>query len=663
MARGDREAARRLLEQGADAQAEDAEGRSALALALERKDEKMATALVEKLVERMPRSEEEAKQLAALEQRFARGEKVDLDKSLIAAAKVGQVGGAHLLLGMGASANAQTVIDGGRFAVLGTAAALGRRGVVELLLKHGANPNAANTPTGGTALHQVAFSGDVAVARVLVAAGADVNAQTTNRAGRYAPLHDAAMNGNTDMVEFLLVKGAEVDPRSRRGETPLHLAASRGHMKVVTRLLAFGADPRAKDKAGATPAQAAKDKEVAKLLAAFEARKTPGGARKHPPTRTTRAAYKSMVAAAKVRDRARFMACFCKATREKLPELEKMRREAARLDPDNRSFQKDFAEAGMEEIRARKGEVVFGEEKLHGDKATLVVNWGDTQKTVEFAKEGGVWKIVLPIPEDALEQALKELEELRKKKSTARKHPKAGTPHPKHPNLVADGKGNLGPAPGYKWLNDAPDNMRVVWAPGKTHTQHPHVVAAAREGGWRVAPGYKWASDKPGDLRVVPEVKWTRYRAARGRLKGLSFVCPATWTVKDIPGGYGLVPPDLATRNGRPVEAFSVLADPVAHLGVTRIDDPRVLPLLDALMRTAAPGFRRVGTIRAARMAKGKGIVADWEGIGLGGIPMRARIFAGILRGHVVMLFAMGPKARMAARDPVLHGIFASFSF
>jgi len=40
-----------------------------------------------------------------------------------------------------------------------------------------------------------------------------------------------------------------------------------------------------------------------------------------------------------------------------------------------------------------------------------------------------------------------------------------GTRHPQYPNVLANGWGGWMPAPGYKWLTDAPGDYRVVRVP------------------------------------------------------------------------------------------------------------------------------------------------------------------------------------------------------
>ena len=60
-------------------------------------------------------------------------------------------------------------------------------------------------------------------------------------------LHVAAVSGNDDGCKLLVSAGADVDARNLRGETALHMAASGGHMSNVDVLLRLGADPTVVD--------------------------------------------------------------------------------------------------------------------------------------------------------------------------------------------------------------------------------------------------------------------------------------------------------------------------------------------------------------------------------------------------------------------------------
>src|SRR5262249_27247248 len=74
---------------------------------------------------------------------------------------------------------------------------------------------------GGTPLHHAAWNGPGEVARLLLAAGADVNAQSRNTHYGGTPLH-AAAHGNQRAVAGLLL-ARRADPRARSGNdrTPL----------------------------------------------------------------------------------------------------------------------------------------------------------------------------------------------------------------------------------------------------------------------------------------------------------------------------------------------------------------------------------------------------------------------------------------------------------
>ncbi len=143
-----------------------------------------------------------------------------------------------------------------------------RESVAELL-RDGVNVNAASGD-GLTALHLAAMGGDVAIARMLLDAGADVEAGT--RIGRHTPVHVAARNGAEGVVKLLVGFGADPNATtSGSGATPLHLAAGAvDGVAAVKVLLAGGAlpDPR-EASSGQTPlmfAAAANRWEAVKTL-------------------------------------------------------------------------------------------------------------------------------------------------------------------------------------------------------------------------------------------------------------------------------------------------------------------------------------------------------------------------------------------------------------
>ncbi len=95
-------------------------------------------------------------------------------------------------------------------------------------------------PFGGeTALMFAARGGDLAPARLLLAAGANVNDAD---AWGVSAMVLAAHSGFTEMVEFLLDKGADASATGP-GFTALHEAIMRRDEKMMTALLAHGANP------------------------------------------------------------------------------------------------------------------------------------------------------------------------------------------------------------------------------------------------------------------------------------------------------------------------------------------------------------------------------------------------------------------------------------
>jgi ankyrin repeat protein len=97
-------------------------------------------------------------------------------------------------------------------------------------------------PHGGdTALMFAARAGDLASAKLLAAAGADVN--DTDAWGVSATVL-AAHSGFTELVAFLLEKGADAN-KAEAGFSALHIAIMRRDEAMARALLAHGADPNA----------------------------------------------------------------------------------------------------------------------------------------------------------------------------------------------------------------------------------------------------------------------------------------------------------------------------------------------------------------------------------------------------------------------------------
>lgn len=82
-------------------------------------------------------------------------------------------------------------------------------------------------------LHSAAAGRQREICRMLIAAGADVDAR---QAGGFTPLHEAAQSGDPEMVELFLSAGADPTATTDDGKTPAAIAGEAGHLDVARRL-------------------------------------------------------------------------------------------------------------------------------------------------------------------------------------------------------------------------------------------------------------------------------------------------------------------------------------------------------------------------------------------------------------------------------------------
>jgi len=96
-----------------------------------------------------------------------------------------------------------------------------------------------------TPLLAALWNGDRTAALVLISAGADPNAADTRPViGHGAtPLHFAADLDDSELVRALIAAGADVNAQSLAGHTPLWWACNAGRATAARALLAAGADP------------------------------------------------------------------------------------------------------------------------------------------------------------------------------------------------------------------------------------------------------------------------------------------------------------------------------------------------------------------------------------------------------------------------------------
>jgi ankyrin repeat protein len=128
---------------------------------------------------------------------------------------------------------------------------LHRVDLVEEALESGVGAN-ARTKTGVTPLMAAAESGYDDLAKLLIKAGAKVNAKTNASSigeGRLSALHLAVEEGHLSTCALLLENGADPNTVSQHGMTPLNEALFRKNHHIALRLLDGGAIPMAQKSA------------------------------------------------------------------------------------------------------------------------------------------------------------------------------------------------------------------------------------------------------------------------------------------------------------------------------------------------------------------------------------------------------------------------------
>jgi len=140
------------------------------------------------------------------------------------------------------------------FTALHMASETGNKPMIELFLRKKADVGAVDSVLGYTPLHMAARKDRISAARLLLAAGAPINAKNTK--GR-TPLAIAARDGYKDLAALLIEKGADVNIKASDGSAPLHLAGLNGNKPLARLLLDNGADASAQTVTGMTPVDAA----------------------------------------------------------------------------------------------------------------------------------------------------------------------------------------------------------------------------------------------------------------------------------------------------------------------------------------------------------------------------------------------------------------------
>jgi ankyrin repeat protein len=149
-------------------------------------------------------------------------------------------------------------------------------------------------PTGESPLMAALYRGHLAIVDVLVELGAEVDVFAAAATGRlpelaealgqpgaisaysydgWTPLHLAAFFGQLDAARLLVEAGADLQAVSRNSNanTPLHAATAGKHQAVALMLLEQGADPTVTDGGGYTPSRIALENQLTDVVRAMTA--------------------------------------------------------------------------------------------------------------------------------------------------------------------------------------------------------------------------------------------------------------------------------------------------------------------------------------------------------------------------------------------------------
>ncbi|XP_059153195.1 ankyrin-2-like [Physella acuta] len=132
------------------------------------------------------------------------------------------------------------------------AAQSGHEGLVRILLNcPGVQTDSASSVTGSIPLHLAAGNGHTSVVSLLLSKST-YQIHTKDKRGRTALLR-AAANGHLEMCALLIGQGADINTSDKNGFTALHFASSAGYLSVVKLLVESGASPNIETKDGKVP--------------------------------------------------------------------------------------------------------------------------------------------------------------------------------------------------------------------------------------------------------------------------------------------------------------------------------------------------------------------------------------------------------------------------
>ena len=230
---------RKLLAQGADANAQDAQGRSALMLAVDQGDMGIVRLLLNQGAKVFLKSQSGR---TALTDAVRKHDPL-LVKTLIASVP-----------------SEEMLPDPASLPVMALAALMDDSSTVQELLRQEASPKGASPKDkdGTIALTMAAMYQRQEIVKILLAAGVNVNRPIRPDGSTVLMVaSELPFPGESKIVEALIKAGAHIAAQDAQGKTALMHAAAGGSLETMQVLLAHGADAAVKDKKGEAAAQIA----------------------------------------------------------------------------------------------------------------------------------------------------------------------------------------------------------------------------------------------------------------------------------------------------------------------------------------------------------------------------------------------------------------------
>ncbi|MCJ1465053.1 hypothetical protein MMC07_003669 [Pseudocyphellaria aurata] len=272
--RGHVEAARQLLELGADVNAVSEKGKTPLFEAIEANQREMVDLLLRRseLCINVGNSRNHDRTALII------ATQLDLDEMITAILKREDIdvnvddADGYAALSLAAAKGSDKIVEalltkpqinvnsvdvaGGRSALMLVAEGNQAKGceIIRVLMEHGANPNLRGHHRGRTALSAAVEKGHIQVVETLLEFNqTDFFCKDDDGRGL---LHDASKSGHADIIRLLKAKNLDLNLQDINGFTPLHEAVLAEHpaaAQIVELLLDLGADPNIPDKDGNTP--------------------------------------------------------------------------------------------------------------------------------------------------------------------------------------------------------------------------------------------------------------------------------------------------------------------------------------------------------------------------------------------------------------------------